>query len=1054
MTPFSRFATPACWLVVCCLSLATALAQPPTTRPTAGLRDHTPNTYAWVGARITVSPGKVVPNGTIVIRDQVVLLVGPTDEVVLPPGTRVLDGKGKTIYPGWIDTYDAVDVESVESGQPYWNEHVQAQRRMATLFQVDEDRHESLRKAGVVARLVVPKSGVIQGTSVLVATTDQPMILADDASLHVRLTISRGRGDDEYPGSPMGAVALARQAFYDAQWYRQAWKTYEADPRVGRPEGNDALVSLAPFIDSDRLVIFDCPNQRYSLRSDRFAREFQLRAALLGSGREYRRLEAIAKTGRAVIVPLAFPKAPDVGTPEAARNVSLQTLMDWDHAPENPARLHAAGVQLAVTTWGIKPAELRKKIRQAVKRGWPADAALAALTIDAARLLGVDKQLGTLEPGKLAGLLVMDGDWLDEKTQLLETWVSGTRYRWHEPPIWDSRGTWEIATKVGKWTLKIGGTPGKLSGTIYFAPAADVARFEQQQAKQGKKRQRKSAAAAKLKSVLLGKISVVDDRLAIVFDGKDIDQEGIVRLSLTRYAKDNSHGVSFGGLALPAEPSRRYIVTARLVAKHVPQSPDKPQEPVRERRQAAFPVNYPLGAFGRSTLPEQPRTILFRNATVWTCADPGRPATGILESCDVLVEQGIIRQVGRKLAAPAGALVIDCRGKHLTPGIIDCHSHMATDGGVNEGTQAITAEVRIGDFINPDDINIYRQLAGGVTTSNILHGSANPIGGQNQVIKLRWGALGEEMKFAEAPAGIKFALGENVKQSNWGDDYTTRYPQTRMGVEQIMRDAFHEAKRYALRHRQWEQTHRGLPPRKDLELEALAEILAHKRWIHCHSYRQDEILALLRTLEEFQVRIGTLQHILEGYKIAGAMKRHGAMASAFSDWWAYKFEVYDAIPYNGAVMHEVGVVVSFNSDDREMARHLNHEAAKAVKYGGVSPEEALKFVTLNPAKQLRIDRWVGSIEPGKHADLVLWSGPPLSTLSRCEQTWVDGRKYFDIEEDRKSRSRFNMMKQVLIQRVLQSGAEMLKRGEENPTRDREWANHDEYCRCHPKQEEK
>ena len=277
------------------------------------------------------------------------------------------------------------------------------------------------------------------------------------------------------------------------------------------------------------------------------------------------------------------------------------------------------------------------------------------------------------------------------------------------------------------------------------------------------------------------------------------------------------------------------------------------------------------------------------------------------------------------------------------------------------------------------------------------------------------------MKFAEAPPGIKFALGENVKQSNWGDNYTRRYPQSRMGVEQIIRDAFLAARQYRHRQRAWQATRQGLPPRHDLELEAIAEIQEGKRWIHCHSYRQDEILALLRTLESFGIQIGTLQHILEGYKVAEVMQRHGAMASSFSDWWAYKAEVFDAIPFNGALMHDAGIVVSFNSDDQELARHLNHEAAKAVKYGDVPPPEALKFVTLNPARQLRIEAYVGSIEVGKHADLVVWSGPPLSVFSRCEQTWIDGRKYFDLQEDQAARPRWQQMRATLVQKILQIG---------------------------------
>jgi imidazolonepropionase-like amidohydrolase len=354
--------------------------------------------------------------------------------------------------------------------------------------------------------------------------------------------------------------------------------------------------------------------------------------------------------------------------------------------------------------------------------------------------------------------------------------------------------------------------------------------------------------------------------------------------------------------------------------------------------------------------------------------------------------------------------VIDATGKHLTPGILDEHSHIAIEGGVNEGTHAVTAEVRIGDVIDPDDINIYRQLAGGVTAAHLLHGSANPIGGQCQLIKLRWGAEPEELKFEGAPATIKFALGENVKQSNWGDRFTRRYPQTRLGVEEIMRDAFQAALEYEAEWQRWRalperERQRSIPPRRDLQLEALLEILRGKRLIHCHSYVQSEILMLMRLAEQFGFRVNVFTHVLEGYKVARELARHGAGASTFSDWWAYKFEVYDAIPYNPAIMHEQGVLVAINSDDAEMGRRLAQEAGKSVGYSGISEEEALKFVTLNPARMLRVDHRVGSIEVGKDADIVLWSGPPLSTRSVVEQTYVDGRCYFDRVRDEQLRQR-------------------------------------------------
>ncbi|MEX0819177.1 MAG: amidohydrolase, partial [Pirellulaceae bacterium] len=615
-----------------------------------------------------------------------------------------------------------------------------------------------------------------------------------------------------------------------------------------------------------------------------------------------------------------------------------------------------------------------------------------------------------------------------------ETWVNGTRYEVATEPEFDVRGKWKVNIEAQEkpFTFTLTGEPTKLAGTITAEPADESSDDERDT------------------TIKLARVGFRDARLSCTFEAQELFGKGVVRLTAVVSFPDEGPASWLGHVTL-ADGSRLAVKAKRLAKqdKDADEKSDESDEAAKTEAQekpsakASFAVNFPLGAFGRESPPERHSAVLFQNATVWTCGKKG-----IVENGSVLVVDGRIRAVGKELELPEGGITVDAAGKHITPGIIDCHSHMATDGGINESTQAITAEVRIGDFIDADDIAVYRQLAGGVTTANILHGSANPIGGQNQVIKLRWSELPEAMKFIEAPPGIKFALGENVKQSNWGDKYTSRYPQTRMGVEQIMRDAFHAAKAYRDEWKRWRQTRQGLQPRVDLELEALAEIVEGSRWIHCHSYRQDEILALIRTLDDFDIRIGSFQHILEGYKVADAMKKHGATGSAFSDWWAYKFEVYDAIPYAGALMHHAGVTVSFNSDDRELARHLNQEAAKAVKYGAVPPEEALKFVTLNPAKQLRIEQYVGSLEVGKHADLVVWSGPPLSNFSRCEQTWIDGRKYFHIEDDQKLREQERQMRNALVQKILASGEKMKEDDESDKEESELWPRDDLFCHGH------
>ena len=397
----------------------------------------------------------------------------------------------------------------------------------------------------------------------------------------------------------------------------------------------------------------------------------------------------------------------------------------------------------------------------------------------------------------------------------------------------------------------------------------------------------------------------------------------------------------------------------------------------------------------------------------------------------VVVKDGKIVEVGPNVTAPEGATVIDATGRFVTPGIIDCHSHIAVDGSVNEGSVSVSSMVNIRDVINPEDIAIYRALAGGVTTANILHGSANSIGGQTIVLKMRWGKDAESMIFEGALPGIKFALGENPKRAgnptggavNAG---AARYPATRMGVEDVIREAFNDAKAYKA---EWDayagavaKGEHPIPPRKDLKLEALKEVLEGKRYVHVHSYLADEILMMLRIADDYGFKVRTLQHVLEGYKVAKEIAAHGAGASTFSDWFDYKEEVRDAIAYNAALMTKKGVLVSLNSDDAEQMRHLNQEAGKAMKYGGVSQDEALAMVTLNPAKQLGIDNRVGSIEVGKDADLVVFDKFPLSDFAKVEKVLIDGKVYFDRETDIASRAAQEAEKQRLIEKEKKAAA--------------------------------
>ena len=407
---------------------------------------------------------------------------------------------------------------------------------------------------------------------------------------------------------------------------------------------------------------------------------------------------------------------------------------------------------------------------------------------------------------------------------------------------------------------------------------------------------------------------------------------------------------------------------------------------------------------------------LIRNATIFTVSH------GTISPGSILIRDGKIAEVGPTVTTPQDATVIDASGLFVMPGIIDCHSHLAIAGAVNEGSLAVTAMVGVEDVLDPEDVDIYRELAGGVTTANVLHGSANPIGGRCQVIKLRWGSNAKGLIFEGAKPGLKFALGENPKRSRaTPGSGPQRYPQTRMGVEDVIREAFIETRNYV---QQWEEYRRrvaasdktALPPRRDLTYETLAEALRGDRLVHVHAYRADEILMFLRLADEFGFKVSTFDHALEGYKVAKELAAHGAGATVFSDWWAYKVEAYDAIPYDAALLTRKGVLVSVNSDSAEEARHLNQEAAKCMKYGDLNEQEALALVTLNPARQLGIERRVGSIDPGKDADLVIYNRHPLSIYAVPQKVLIDGEEYFDIRRDHEKRTQMEQERKELKSR--------------------------------------
>ncbi len=970
-------------LLLCC-----TFASAQSSRPPEGIRTNTPAVHALKNLTIIPAPGKRIEKGTIIIRDGVIRAVGAN--VAIPSDAREWDCTGLTAYAGMIDLASdygqpkpkgpSAASEPVR-GAAYWNPNVLPDHSVSAQFLPEKEAAEKLRAAGFTTVLSIPQQGIVKGNSVLVNLGNDDanaQILRSDLFQHITLS-SLGFGQG-YPDSHMGAIALIRQTFIDALWYADAQRIYTKNPAQERPEENTQLAALERAASGKQLVVFETNDELKALRAGAIAKEFSLQWALRGSGYEYRRTDAVKALNVPVILPVNFPDAPSVESPEDAFNTGYEDLRHWDFASENPARLRKAGVTIALTTALLKDAgKFRSLVRTAIDCGLPANDALAAVTTVPAQLTGMEKLLGTLEPGKIANIVLTDGELFAEKSIIRETWVSGERYEVKSAPAADLRGT---------WTSSVTGSPSD-TARLEIAGEADALTV---QMKKGDK------------SVKASSVSFTQRQFAMAVDGDSLGWPGMLRLS------GSANGTIIAGLIdLPGGRSGRWSAELTVPFKAKSDSSKAPA-PIT----ASFPLVFPDGAFGRAELPKQ-QDLFVKNATIWTSA-----AAGVLEGADLIIAKGKIVKVGKGLTAPSGALVIDAQGKHVTAGLIDAHSHTAISEGVNEAGQAVTAEVRIGDVVNADDINIYRQLAGGLTTINQLHGSANAMGGQNQVSKLRWGMLPEQMKFEGAIPGIKFALGENPKQANWGERYTTRYPQTRMGVEQIIRDGFTAAREYEKAMASAKSAPTLVPPRRDLELETLVEILNKKRLIHSHCYRQDEIMMLMKVSDDFGFQIGTLQHILEGYKVADEMAKRGIGASAFSDWWAYKYEVVDAIPYAGKLMHDAGVLVSYNSDSNEMARRMNLEAAKAVKYGGVSETDALNFVTINPAKQLRIDSRVGSLEAGKDADFVIWSGHPLSTYSICEQTWIEGRRFFDRTEDAALREELVTKKTELIRKAAKS----------------------------------
>ena len=959
------------------------------TFPRNDVLDKRENAYALRNATIVVDPETTLTDATLLIRLGKIEKVG--QNVSVPAGYTEIDLSGKFIYPGFIDIYTSYGLPKLEQSQgrsPFGrgpeqiqsktkgaynaNQAIKSEYNAAEEFSVDTKSAETWRKQGFGAVLTFRADGISRGSSAFVTLgeeTDNKELLKEKAA--AQYSFNRGTSRQNYPVSIMGFIALLRQTYMDAEWYGSQ------NPRPFKDQSLESWLQLQSLPQ-----IFEANSWLNTLRADKVGDEFGKQYIIKGGGDEYQRIKEIKATNARMIIPVNYPDAYDVEDPFDAENVSLKDMKHWEMAPANLAALESSGIRFAVTTHGLKnKKDFIPNLRKAIKYGLSEKSALAALTTNPAGMVNMSNHVGSLRSGMIANFLITSENIFAEKAIIHENWIRGRRFRLKDLDTKDQSGAYELAVGDTKYNLSITGKPGSHKAEIKINDSTDV----------------------KVDIKLSGEL--------ITMSFEPEKEKGRIRLSGWDTDTPDGKTKGFAGEGQLADGAWMSWTATYISEAEQKEEKEEKEEEEEDKKPEIGEVIYPFVAHGTSVLPKQ-ETILIKNATVWTNENEG-----VLENTDVLLQNGKIVQIGKNLSS-ANARIIDGTGKHLTPGIIDEHSHIAASSINDVATNS--SMVRIKDVVNSEDINIYRALAGGVVAVQILHGSANPVGGQSAIIKLRWGSAPEELKIKGADEFIKFALGENVKRSR--NNNSIRYPQTRMGVEQVYVDAFTNALEYK---KTWDAYNRlstkakagVIKPRRDLVHETMLEIVEGKRFVTCHSYVQSEINMLIHVAERFNFHINTFTHILEGYKVADKMKAHGAGGSTFSDWWNYKWEVRYAIPYNAAIMHNEGVVTVINSDSRETGRRLNQEAAKSIKYGGMSEEDALKMVTLNPAKLLHLDDQMGSIKTGKSADVVLWSDNPLSIYAKAEKTIIDGIVYFDLEKDAGINEEITKERARLIQKM-------------------------------------
>ncbi len=1058
---------------------------PPETNHPTGFR---PRVVAIQGARLVTAPGQIIDGGTLVIRDGLIVAVGK--DVVIPAGAELIPGKDLVVYPGFIDAMCEAKLKPIAPNPDaervvHYDENLLAatrpdnRRGMTPDLQVgelairDAEFQSTRRKAGITDVHLVHYAPVVGGQTALVSLSGLPAresVVRSGGMCSFLLAPPPELPDSHhsYPVTLMGATAHLRQALLDATHHREHLalaKKFLAT--ISPPHEDPVLNALSKVMSKEITPLFLVPHYAGRDELDRaldFSEEFKLAPVLCIGTEPFTAIDRIASSQCPVIVSLDLGEKPkfslkDLKEKNKNKDHELKVsavdglrveveppqryqddrVAHWKKRAALPGQLAAQGVRMSFSSKGLKqPGDWLEHVRLHMEYGLTEDQAVAALTRDAAVILGVESQLGTLATGKRGHVVVLSGPLSDKGAKVRYVLLDGLTYEFNKPQASDDKdaippaaqltGHWEMKIESGKEpteaTLDLAQDGNRLTGTL--------------SSESGEGRIASGSISGKVVKFTV-EIGAGDKTIELKFVGT-VDEKtqlsGTLESAFGAPAKWSAKRIGGveqkpkPGAAKPGEktPEAAVVIQLQLDETEPELKTDKAQDaaspkaddqaktdPVMEDDETK-PSKPGAGADDKGKnakdrgkiAPDYPTelesdrlqkadstggNVLIRGGTIFT-------GTGeVLENSSILIENGKIKAIGAALAAPDGVRVIDAKGRFILPGLIDTHSHIMIEGGVNEYSQSVVCEVRIKDTIRSNDVHEYRALAGGVTTARLLHGSANTIGGQDAVVKLKVGQTAREHLFEAGPQGVKFALGENVKRKGG------RFPNTRLGVEAVLQRAFFEALDYRRRWMEYDREKKTqgelaglLPPRRDLRLEELVDILEHRTLIQSHCYRADEILMLLRTAEGLGIRVQSLQHVLEGYKIAPEIAKHGASCSTFSDWWAYKIEAYDATPFNTSMLHDAGVNTVVKSDDGELMRQMNLEAAKSLKYGNMPVQDALQMVTRNSARELGIQSRVGTLEVGKDGDVAIYNGHPFSPFSRVEMTLIEGEIRFQRDK--------------------------------------------------------